>query len=114
MDKMKTIVLTIILIFSVCAPPVMGRLGDSPDADSGQLKGPAFGAIYPDHVFWAQNDTGENEKTEGSKSDAETKKSESTDDDKGKTSKSKSKPLKPFVPSEKIPGEQAVDFPVDI
>ena len=114
MDKMKTIVATIILILGVSIAPVMGRLGDSPDADSGQLKGPAFDAIYPEHVFWAQNDTGENEKTDGSKSGAETKKSESTDDDKGKTSKSKSKPLKPFVPSEKIPGEQAVDFPVDI
>ena len=114
MDKMKTIVLTIILIFSVSAPPAMGRPVDSPDADSGQLKGPAFGAIYPDHVLWAQNDTGENEKTDGSKSGAETKKSEPTDNDKSQTSKSKSKPLKPFVPSEKIPGEQAVDFPVDI
>ena len=28
--------------------------------------------------------------------------------------KAKSKPLKPFVPSEEIAAEQAVDFPVDI
>ena len=30
------------------------------------------------------------------------------------STKAKSKPLKPFVPSEKIAAEQAVDFPVDI
>ncbi len=28
--------------------------------------------------------------------------------------KSRAAPLRPFVPSEKIPAEQAVDFPVDI
>jgi cytoskeletal protein RodZ len=30
------------------------------------------------------------------------------------SAKSRAAPLKPFVPSEKIPAEQAVDFPVDI
>ena len=30
------------------------------------------------------------------------------------SAKSRATPLKPFVPSEKIPAEQAVDFPVDI
>ena len=30
------------------------------------------------------------------------------------SNKTKSKPLKPFVPSEEIAAEQAVDFPVDI
>lgn len=30
------------------------------------------------------------------------------------SNKAKSKPLKPFVPSEEIAAEQAVDFPVDI
>ena len=44
-------------------------------------------------------------------SEPETK---SSREDKEKGSSVKSKPLKPFVPSEKIPGEQAVDFPVDI
>jgi hypothetical protein len=111
---MKTIVVTIILILSVSAPPAMGRLVDLPTADLGQPKIPAFGTISLEQVFWAQNDTSENEKTEGSKSGTETKKSESTDDDKKKSSDATSKPLKPFVPSEKIPGDQAVDFPVDI
>ena len=30
------------------------------------------------------------------------------------STKSRAAPLKPFVPSEKIPAEQAVDFPVDM
>ena len=40
--------------------------------------------------------------------------SEAAADDEKKSSEAESKPLEPFVPSEKIPGDQAVDFPVDI
>ena len=93
MDKMKTIVLAIVLVFGMGAVQVM---------DTG----------FVEQTIWAQNDTGENEKSDSSKTDTDTTKTESTDDEKDKASKSK--PLKPFVPSEKIPGEQAVDFPVDI
>ena len=93
MDKMKTIILAIVLVFGMGAVPVM-------DIGNGA------------QTLWAQNDTGENEKSESSKKDTDMKKGESTDD--GKDKASKSKPLKPFTPSEKIPGEQAVDFPVDI
>ena len=35
-------------------------------------------------------------------------------DNKDSSTKSKTKPLKPFNPSEEIAAEQAVDFPVDI
>jgi len=35
-------------------------------------------------------------------------------DNKDPSAKSRAAPLKSFVPSEKIPAEQAVDFPVDI
>ena len=93
MDKMKTIVVTIVLVIGMGAVPVM---------DTGPVE----------QTLWAQNDTGENEKSENSKTDTDTKKTEPTDEEKDKTSKSK--PLKPFIPSEKIPGEQEVDFPVDI
>jgi hypothetical protein len=93
MDKMKTIVAAIVLVFGMGEVPVM---------DTGFVK----------HILWAQNDTGEKETSESSKTNTETKKTESGDDEKDKASKSK--PLKPFIPSEKIPGEQAVDFPVDI
>ena len=65
-------------------------------------------------IFMADNDNGTSEDKEKSTSGSETNGSESTDDDKKEASESTSKPLKPFAPSEKIPGEQAVDFPVDI
>lgn len=114
MGKMRTIVVTIVLIFMVIALPAVGRLVELPAADSDRKEVAAMGTIYAGQTFWAQNDIGENEKTESSNSDTEAPKTEPADDDKGKSSESKSKPLKPFIPSEKIPGEQAVDFPVDI
>jgi hypothetical protein len=52
-------------------------------------------------------DTGFEGKESGPPSASETDGSRPSD-------KAKVKALKPFVPSEKIPAEQAVDFPVDI
>jgi hypothetical protein len=112
MVKMQTIVVTIILMISLSTLPVVGGGIDLAAAVPGQLKVPDSRTIYPEQPFWAQNDTGDSEKTESPKSNTGTKESESAEDDKSENSKSK--PLKPFVPSEKIPGEQAVDFPVDI
>jgi hypothetical protein len=69
-------------------------------------------------IFMADNDNGTSEDKEKTTSGSETKgsepESEPAADDKNKSSNAMSKPLEPFVPSEKIPGEQAVDFPVDI
>ena len=45
---------------------------------------------------------------------AATGESDAAKDDDKKTPEAGSKPLKPFVPSEQIAGEQAVDFPADI
>ena len=112
MGKMRTIVVTIVLIFSVIAMPAVGRLVELPAATSGRKEVSARGTINAGQTFWAQNDIGENEKSDSSKTDTDTNKTASTDDDKDKASETK--PLKPFIPSEKIPGEQAVDFPVDI
>ncbi len=47
-------------------------------------------------------------------SDADSKKREPPSDPSGRSGQAKSKPLTPFVPSEKIPADQAVDFPADI
>jgi hypothetical protein len=47
-------------------------------------------------------------------SDADSKKREPTPDPSGRSGQAKSKPLAPFVPSEKISADQAVDFPADI
>jgi hypothetical protein len=55
----------------------------------------------------AQGATGANEPVSEPESGLET-------DNKDSSAKSKTKPLKPFNPSEEIAAEQAVDFPVDI
>ncbi len=39
---------------------------------------------------------------------------DSKEKDSQNSNETESKPLKPFVPSEEIPADQAVDFPVDI
>jgi hypothetical protein len=46
--------------------------------------------------------------------DSNSKKSKPISGSSGQAVKAKSKHLKPFVPSEKIPAGQAVDFPADI
>jgi hypothetical protein len=55
----------------------------------------------------AQGPTGVNAPVSEPESSPET-------DSKDSSAKSKTKPLKPFNPSEEIAAEQAVDFPVDI
>ena len=52
--------------------------------------------------------------TSGSETNGSGPESKSAAEEDNKSSEATSKPLKPFVPSEKIPGDQAVDFPVDI
>lgn len=49
-----------------------------------------------------------------SNNEAQESASESGTDKNEQSADTKSKPLKPFVPSEEIAAEQAVDFPVDI
>ncbi len=46
--------------------------------------------------------------------DADSKKTEPATDSGSRTGRTQTKPLTPFVPSEKIPADQAVDFPADI
>ncbi len=91
----------------------LGKGANFPAMDNGYPEGPPFGTPNQESIVLAQNDNTAPDDNEKSKSGTETDGSEAADDKK-KASESESKPLKPFVPSEKIPGEQAVDFPVDI
>ena len=104
--------LILLIVSMMCFQPTLGLCVNRQVANLNQPNNPVSGEMQLNSIVIAQNDTGENEKSDGSKTDTETKKSASADDEKDKASKSK--PLKPFIPSEKIPGEQAVDFPVDI
>jgi len=101
------------LIFSFCASLALGKGADFAALSVDRSKEPAFTSLYPDSIVLAQNDNTAPDDNEKSKSESETKESERDDGEK-KSSKATSKPLEPFVPSEKIPGDQAVDFPVDI
>ena len=101
------------LIFISSAPVAMGKRADTPATFNGLSDNPNFGAEKQESIVFAQNDNTAPDDNEKSKSESEAKGSERVDEEK-KSSKEASKPLAPFVPSEKIPGEQAVDFPVDI
>ena len=118
MSGKKLIAVLALSIFSFCASLALGKHVNLPAAGVERPEGPAFGTIDMEANVLAQNDNSANEKTENSSTSSETKGAEtdskSTNAEKDNSTKEKSKPLKPFVPSEKIPGEQAVDFPVDI
>jgi hypothetical protein len=92
----------------------LGKGADFPAMDNGHSEGSAFTTLNPESTVLAQNDKTASEDGEKSISGSETDKSEAGADDEKKSSEDRSKQLEPFVPSEKIPGDQAVDFPVDI
>jgi hypothetical protein len=102
------------LIFILGAQLAVGKRVDGATTCKGLSASLNFFAPSGASIVLAQNDKTASEDNEKSTSGSETEKSEAAADEKNKPSEAKSKPLKPFVPSEKIPGEQAVDFPVDI
>ena len=113
----KLIAVLALSIFCFCALLALGKHVNLPAAGIERSEGPAFGTLNLASIVFAQNDNTAPDDSEKSKSESEAKGSEAEServDEEKKSSKEASKPLKPFVPSEKIPGEQAVDFPVDI
>jgi len=72
----------------------------------------------PGSNIFAQNDKSTSESqensTSGSNNAESAKESKPAENTGNESSTEESKEVKPFVPSEEIPGEQAVDFPVDI
>ena len=114
MSGKKLMTAMAVLIFSLCSPLAMGKRLDATATDTELLENPTFGAVMQESIIFAQKDNRAPEDKEKTTSDPETNRSEPAAEDKSKSSNAESKPLKPFVPSEKIPGDQAVDFPVDI
>jgi hypothetical protein len=102
------------LIFSFGASLTVAQGAHFRATAIGRPEGPAFGTLNLESMVLAQNDQTAPDENEKSQSEPETDESEAAAEDEQKPSEAESKPLKPFVPSEKIPGEQAVDFPVDI
>ena len=103
-------------IFLMGVPVASGMRSIALDESPGLADRRGSNPLKQNSIVLAASDNNKPDDTEKTTSGSATKGSESEPaaDDKNKSSNAKSKPLKPFVPSEKIPGDQAVDFPVDI
>ena len=112
-DK-KLIAALAMLIFIMDPAMAMGQQVDTSDPYNGFSNNSNIGAEKRVSIVLAQNDKAAVDEGEKSESEPQTSESEAADDDKKKSSDTESKPLDPFVPSERIAGEQAVDFPADI
>ncbi len=110
----RLIAVLAIWIACFCMSQALGKGANFPAVDNGHSEGSAFASLKPQSTVLAQNDKTAAEDNKKSKSESGTNGSEAAADDEKKSSEDKPKPLEPFVPSEKIPGDQAVDFPVDI
>ena len=114
----KFIAALAVLTILMYAPINLAKQVNAAVTSHQRSRGPTTGAEKQESIVFAQNDnsTPDDKAKTTSGTDTTESKPESApaEDEKNKSSKAESKPLKPFVPSEKIPGEQAVDFPVDI
>ena len=114
----KYIAVTAASILLMSTPVALGMHPIAPTVDHGRTESLACGTVMPESIVLAANDNSkpdDKEKTtSGSVSKGSETESKTTVEGKEKSSNTKPRPLKPFVPSEKIPGGQAVDFPVDI
>jgi len=102
------------LIFILGAQMAMGKPVDGTATYKGLSVSPNFYIVNEKATVLARNDQTASEDSEKSISGSKTDGSEAAADEEKQSSEDKAKPLEPFVPSEKIPGDQAVDFPVDI
>ena len=109
----KLIAALVGLIVGFCASLALAQHIQFPTAGISLPEDSAFSNLNSLSIVLAQNDNTAAEDDEKSKTESEPTESESAAGEK-KSSDEASKPLAPFVPSEKIPGDQAVDFPVDI
>jgi hypothetical protein len=114
----RIIAVTAASIFFMGVPVALGMrsnaLAESPAPADRQGSSP----LKQNSIVLAANDNNKPDDAEKAASGSGSKGSETeskpTVEGQEKSSKTKPRPLKPFVPSEKIPADQAVDFPVDI
>jgi hypothetical protein len=114
----KYIAVTAAWIFLMGVPVASGMRSIALDESPGLADMRGSNLLKQESIVLAANDNNKPDDTEKAASGSESKGSETeskpTVEGKEKSSKTKPRPLKPFVPSERIPGDQAVDFPVDI
>ena len=114
MHSKKLIAALAALIIIPVAAVSFGERIDFAAPDKIFFNNPIFDANEQASIVSAQNDKNTTEDSEKTESEAVTGESEAAAEGDKKSSEAESKPLKPFVPSEQIAGEQAVDFPADI
>jgi hypothetical protein len=118
MKNKKIIFAIAFMAFAMSSPPSPGGSPLAPDPIAEQTASIGTTLIKPQLLIAAENGpdaaqsqthtaADKKERTSGSGSENAESSSKKSDDAAAKT-------FKPFVPSEKIPAEQAVDFPVDI
>ncbi len=98
-------------------PVALGMRSIALDESPGPADRQGSSPLKQNSIVLAANDNSKPDDTEKAASGPESKGSETESKPAlraGTNHRSKARPLKPFVPSEKIPGDQAVDFPVDI
>jgi hypothetical protein len=109
-----------IIVWSILmsAPVTLGKSPVAPDTHAERTQ-----SIYPFELIRKSIVVAESEQeaaerggqtTSENKDPASGPEAEVTEKNSKKSGDGKTKPLKPFVPSEEIAAEQAVDFPVDI
>ena len=105
-------------IFLMGVPVALGMRSNALAESPGPADMRGSNPLKQESIVLAANENNKPDDTEKAASGSGSKGSEieskTTVEGKEKSSDTKPKPLKPFVPSEKIPGDQAVDFPVDI
>ena len=110
----KLIAVTAASIFIMSAPMTPGMPAVAADRNPGRTAVMVSGTEKQAAIDLAENTSNGPDDNKKANPDASSRQSEPISDSGSQPAGTKSKPLKPFVPSEKIPAGQAVDFPVDI
>lgn len=108
----------IMVCCTLCVPKMTGA-GTEPARSLKGLNGSLIQhaeSIYHTGIYFAQNDPKKPSNADTAEDLSKTKEKEtpSKPRTKHKSAQERPKQIKPFVPSEKIPADQGVDFPYDI
>jgi len=118
MHRDKLISAIAVLLFSMSAPITPGMEALVADRNPGRTDILHLTTLKQETIILAENEENttedKNHTASGTQDQAPEPGTALETDSSDPSAKSRAAPLKPFVPSEKIPAEQAVDFPIDI
>jgi hypothetical protein len=118
MKNKKIIFAIAFMAFAMSSPPSPGGSPFAPDPTAEQAASIGTTLIKPQLLIAAENGPdavqSQTHTASDKKEPASGSGSENAENSSKKSDNAAAKPFKPFVPSEKIPADQAVDFPADI